>query len=256
MVASALARAALGLRFKRGHSMALIEVRDLVKTYTLGDQAVHALAGVSLDIEAGSFVAIMGASGSGKSTLMNIIGCLDKPTQGAYRLGGQAVQGMDSDALAALRNRQIGFVFQQFNLLPRTSALENVELPMVYAGVKAPERRSRALAALQRVGLGARADHTPNQLSGGQQQRVAIARALVNQPSLILADEPTGALDSKTSDDVMHLLAELHAQGMTVVLVTHEVDIAAWAERVLVFRDGTVLEDRRQTPRALVEATP
>jgi putative ABC transport system ATP-binding protein len=236
--------------------MALIEVRDLVKTYTLGDQAVHALAGVSLDIEAGSFVAIMGASGSGKSTLMNIIGCLDKPTQGAYRLGGQAVQGMDSDALAALRNRQIGFVFQQFNLLPRTSALENVELPMVYAGVKAPERRSRALAALQRVGLGARADHTPNQLSGGQQQRVAIARALVNQPSLILADEPTGALDSKTSDDVMHLLAELHAQGMTVVLVTHEVDIAAWAERVLVFRDGTVLEDRRQTPRALVEATP
>jgi putative ABC transport system ATP-binding protein len=236
--------------------MALIEVRDLVKTYTLGDQAVHALAGVSLDIEAGSFVAIMGASGSGKSTLMNIIGCLDKPTQGVYRLGGQAVQGMDSDALAALRNRQIGFVFQQFNLLPRTSALENVELPMVYAGVKAPERRSRALAALQRVGLGARADHTPNQLSGGQQQRVAIARALVNQPSLILADEPTGALDSKTSDDVMHLLAELHAQGMTVVLVTHEVDIAAWAERVLVFRDGTVLEDRRQTPRALVEATP
>ena len=256
MAASAPARAALGPRFERGHSMALIEVRDLVKTYTLGDQAVHALAGVSLDIEAGSFVAIMGASGSGKSTLMNIIGCLDKPTQGVYRLGGQAVQGMDSDALAALRNRQIGFVFQQFNLLPRTSALENVELPMVYAGVKAPERRSRALAALQRVGLGARADHTPNQLSGGQQQRVAIARALVNQPSLILADEPTGALDSKTSDDVMHLLAELHAQGMTVVLVTHEVDIAAWAERVLVFRDGTVLEDRRQTPRALVEATP
>ena len=256
MAASALAHAALGLRFKRGHSMALIEVRDLVKTYTLGDQAVHALAGVSLDIEAGSFVAIMGASGSGKRTVMNIIGCLDKPTLGVYRLGGQAVQGMDSDALAALRNRQIGFVFQQFNLLPRTSALENVELPMVYAGVKAPERRSRALAALQRVGLGARADHTPNQLSGGQQQRVAIARALVNQPSLILADEPTGALDSKTSEDVMHLLAELHAQGMTVVLVTHEVDIAAWAERVLVFRDGTVLEDRRQTPRALVEATP
>ncbi len=255
MAASAPVPVALGHRFERGHSMALIEVRDLVKTYTLGDQALQALAGVSLDIEAGSFVAIMGASGSGKSTLMNIIGCLDKPTQGEYRLGGQAVQGMDGDALAALRNRQIGFVFQQFNLLPRTSALENVELPMVYAGVKAPERRSRALAALQRVGLGARADHTPNQLSGGQQQRVAIARALVNQPSLILADEPTGALDSKTSDDVMHLLAELHAQGMTVVLVTHEVDIAAWAQRVLVFRDGQVLEDRPQTPRTL-EVSP
>ena len=222
--------------------MALIEVRDLVKTYTLGDQAVQALDGVSLQIQAGDFVAIMGASGSGKSTLMNILGCLDTPTSGEYRL-------------ADVRNVEIGFVFQQFNLLPRTSALENVELPMVYAGVKAAARRARALTALQRVGLGARADHTPNQLSGGQQQRVAIARALVNQPSLILADEPTGALDSKTSEDVMALLAELHRQGMTVVLVTHETDIAAWAQRVLVFRDGRVVEDRAQAPRTVQEAT-
>jgi putative ABC transport system ATP-binding protein len=234
--------------------MALIEVRDLVKTYTLGDQAVQALDGVSLQIRAGDFVAIMGASGSGKSTLMNILGCLDKPTSGEYRLAGEPVHRMRADALARLRNRQIGFVFQQFNLLPRTSALENVELPMVYAGVKAAERRTRALAALQRVGLGARADHAPNQLSGGQQQRVAIARALVNQPSLILADEPTGALDSKTSEDVMALLAELHRQGLTVVLVTHETDIAAWAQRVLVFRDGRVVEDRVQTPRTVHEA--
>ena len=235
--------------------MALIEVRDLVKTYTLGDQAVQALDGVSLQIQAGDFVAIMGASGSGKSTLMNILGCLDTPTSGEYRLAGEPVHHMRADALARLRNRQIGFVFQQFNLLPRTSALENVELPMVYAGVKAAARRARALTALQRVGLGARADHTPNQLSGGQQQRVAIARALVNQPSLILADEPTGALDSKTSEDVMALLAELHRQGMTVVLVTHETDIAAWAQRVLVFRDGRVVEDRAQAPRTVPEAT-
>ncbi len=234
--------------------MALIEVRDLVKTYTLGDQAVQALDGVSLQIQAGDFVAIMGASGSGKSTLMNILGCLDTPTSGEYRLAGEPVHHMRADALARLRNRQIGFVFQQFNLLPRTSALENVELPMVYAGVKAAARRARALTALQRVGLGARADHTPNQLSGGQQQRVAIARALVNQPSLILADEPTGALDSKTSEDVMALLAELHRQGMTVVLVTHETDIAAWAQRVLVFRDGRVVEDRAQAPRTVQEA--
>jgi putative ABC transport system ATP-binding protein len=233
--------------------MALIDVRDLVKTYTLGDQALQALDGVSLQIQAGDFVAIMGASGSGKSTLMNILGCLDTPTSGEYRLAGEPVHRMRADALARLRNRQIGFVFQQFNLLPRTSALENVELPMVYAGVKAAERRTRALAALQRVGLGARADHTPNQLSGGQQQRVAIARALVNQPSLILADEPTGALDSKTSEDVMALLADLHRQGLTVVLVTHETDIAAWAQRVLVFRDGRVVEDRAQAPRRAPE---
>ena len=223
--------------------MALIEARDLTKTYTMGDQTVHALRGVSLDIEAGGFVAIMGASGSGKSTLMNILGCLDVPTSGHYRLAGEAVDGLAPDALASIRNRRIGFVFQQFNLLPRTSALENVELPMVYAGVKAPERRARALAALQRVGLGERAGHTPSELSGGQQQRVAIARALVNQPSLILADEPTGALDSATSEDIMKLLTELNHQGMTVVLVTHEPDIATWARRKLVFRDGVMVED-------------
>jgi putative ABC transport system ATP-binding protein len=174
---------------------------------------------------------------------MNILGCLDVPTSGNYRLAGEAVDGLAPDALASIRNRRIGFVFQQFNLLPRTSALENVELPMVYAGIKGPERRARALAALQRVGLGERAGHTPSELSGGQQQRVAIARALVNQPSLILADEPTGALDTHTSEDIMKLLTELNQQGMTVVLVTHEPDIATWARRKLVFRDGVMVED-------------
>jgi putative ABC transport system ATP-binding protein len=226
--------------------MALIEARQLVKTYTMGGQTVHALRGVSLDIEAGAFVAIMGASGSGKSTLMNILGCLDRPSSGQYTLAGEAVDRLPGDALAGVRNRQIGFVFQQFNLLPRTSALENVELPMVYGGVKAPERRERAMAALQRVGLGERWQHTPAELSGGQQQRVAIARALVNQPSLILADEPTGALDTHTSEDIMRLLADLNHQGMTVVLVTHEPDIAAWARRRIVFRDGAIVEDVAQ----------
>ena len=223
--------------------MALIEARDLVKTYAMGDQTVHALRGVSLDIAEGEFVAIMGASGSGKSTLMNILGCLDQPSSGHYVLAGEAVETMAPDDLAGVRNRRIGFVFQQFNLLPRTSALENVELPMVYAGVKASVRRAKALAALQRVGLGERSGHTPSELSGGQQQRVAIARALVNEPVLILADEPTGALDTKTSEDIMQLLKELNAQGMTVVLVTHENDIAAWARRKLVFRDGQIVED-------------
>ena len=227
-------------------SSALIEARDLVKTYTMGEQTVHALRGVSLDIVEGDFVAIMGASGSGKSTLMNILGCLDLPSTGEYRLAGEEVEAMAQDQLASIRNRRIGFVFQQFNLLPRTSALENVELPMVYAGVKAAERRARSLAALQRVGLGERGDHTPSELSGGQQQRVAIARALVNQPQLILADEPTGALDTKTSEDIMRLLTELNAQGMTVVIVTHESDIASWARRKLVFRDGEIVEDVRQ----------
>ena len=225
--------------------MALIEARDLTKAYSLGGQTVHALRGVSLDIEAGEFVAIMGASGSGKSTLMNILGCLDRPTSGEYRLAGEAVQAMSSDQLASIRNRRIGFVFQQFNLLARTRALENVELPMVYAAVKAPGRRARALAALQQVGLGERIDHTPAELSGGQQQRVAIARALVNQPLLVLADEPTGALDSQTSGDIMRLLAQLKAQGITVVLVTHEPDVAAWARRRIVFRDGLIVEDAR-----------
>lgn len=223
--------------------MALIEARELVKTYVMGDQTVHALRGVSLDIEEGEFVAIMGASGSGKSTLMNILGCLDQPSSGRYVLAGEEVETMAPDDLAGVRNRRIGFVFQQFNLLPRTSAVENVELPMVYAGVKASARRDKAMAALQRVGLGERSGHTPSELSGGQQQRVAIARALVNDPVLILADEPTGALDTKTSEDIMQLLKELNAQGMTVVLVTHENDIAAWARRKLVFRDGQMVED-------------
>ena len=212
----------------------------------MGDQTVHALRGVSLSIEKGAFVAIMGASGSGKSTLMNIMGCLDLPSTGEYRLAGEAVETMSSDDLASIRNRRIGFVFQQFNLLPRTSALENVELPMVYAGIKAPERRAKALAALQKVGLGERTGHTPAELSGGQQQRVAIARALVNNPQLILADEPTGALDSQTSEDIMRLLTDLNAQGMTVVLVTHEADIAAWARRKIVFKDGLMVEDITQ----------
>ncbi len=226
--------------------MALIEARNLSKTYAMGSTTVHALRDVSLDIEEGDFVAIMGASGSGKSTLMNILGCLDQPSGGEYRLAGEEVDAMEGDQLASIRNRRIGFVFQQFNLLPRTSALENVELPMVYAGIKAADRRARALAALQRVGLGERWQHTPSELSGGQQQRVAIARALVNSPQLILADEPTGALDTRTSEDIMRLLDELNRQGMTVVIVTHEADIAAWARRRLVFRDGQIVEDVRQ----------
>ncbi len=228
--------------------MALIEARDITKAYEMGDQTVHALRGVSVDIAEGEFVAIMGSSGSGKSTLMNILGCLDRPTSGTYHLAGEAVEGMGADQLASVRNRRIGFVFQQFNLLPRTSAVENVELPMVYSGVKATVRRERALAALRKVGLAERSSHTPAELSGGQQQRVAIARALVNEPQLILADEPTGALDSKTSEDIMRLLADLNAQGMTVVIVTHEADIAAWARRRLVFRDGLILEDTRSDP--------
>jgi putative ABC transport system ATP-binding protein len=230
--------------------MPLICATNLTKTYVMGDQTVHALRGVSLSIEEGAFVAIMGASGSGKSTLMNIMGCLDLPTSGEYRLADEAVQGMSPDDLASIRNRRIGFVFQQFNLLPRTSALENVELPMVYAGLKAPERKAKALAALQKVGLGERIHHTPAELSGGQQQRVAIARALVNNPQLILADEPTGALDSQTSEDIMRLLTDLNAQGMTVVLVTHEADIAAWARRKIVFRDGVIVEDVMQADRS------
>jgi ABC-type lipoprotein export system ATPase subunit len=230
----------------------LIQARNICKTYWMGTpaqhrtgegQTVHALRDVSLEIASGDFVAIMGASGSGKSTLMNILGCLDLPSSGTYHLAGEAVEGMEPDQLASVRNRRIGFVFQQFNLLPRTSALENVELPMVYSGVKAAARRERAVQALQRVGLGERMGHTPAELSGGQQQRVAIARALVNQPQLILADEPTGALDSQTSEDIMRLLTELNRQGMTVVLVTHEADIAGWARRKLVFKDGHIVQD-------------
>ena len=233
-------------------ALPLIVLRDVSKVYAAG-QTVHALRGVNLEIAAGEFVAIMGASGSGKSTLMNILGCLDTPTSGSYLLDGVPVQDRDADALAALRNRRMGFVFQQFNLMPRTSALENVELPLMYAGVRQPERSRRALAALQRVGLGERSSHSPAQLSGGQQQRVAIARALVNEPALILADEPTGALDSETSTEVMQLLDTLNRQGITVILVTHEADMAAWARRRLLFKDGRLVADennRNLTPIA------
>ena len=227
----------------------LIRVEDLHKDYALGDTVVHALDGISLAIDAGEFVAIMGPSGSGKSTFMNMLGCLDRPTSGAYWLAGEDVAHMDADQLAAIRNRRIGFVFQQFNLLPRTSAVENVELPLIYAGVPPKERRRRALERLAQVGLAARADHQPSQLSGGQQQRVAIARALVNDPSLILADEPTGALDSRTGIEIMALLQQLNAAGMTIVVVTHEREIAAYARRLIAFRDGRVVSDRRQAAR-------
>ena len=223
-------------------ALPLIVLRDVSKVYAAG-QTVHALRSVNVEIAAGEFVAIMGASGSGKSTLMNILGCLDTPTSGSYLLDGVPVQDRDPDALAALRNRRMGFVFQQFNLMPRTSALENVELPLLYAGVRQPERSRRALAALQRVGLADRSSHSPAQLSGGQQQRVAIARALVNEPALILADEPTGALDSETSAEVMQLLDALNRQGITVILVTHEADMAAWARRRLLFKDGRLVAD-------------
>ena len=227
----------------------LIRVADLHKDYTLGDSVVRALDGVSLAIDAGEFVAVMGPSGSGKSTFMNVIGCLDRPSSGAYWIAGEDVAHKNVDQLATIRNQRIGFVFQQFNLLPRTSALENVELPLVYAAVTAAERHRRAAAKLAEVGLGSRLDHHPSQLSGGQQQRVAIARALVNDPALILADEPTGALDSRTSLEIMALLQELNRAGMTIVVVTHEHDIAAYASRLISFRDGRVLSDERQAPR-------
>jgi putative ABC transport system ATP-binding protein len=221
----------------------LLRTRDLAKVYEVGDNRIPALDGVSVDIARGEFVAVMGPSGSGKSTFMNVIGCLDRATAGEYLLDGQPVAGLDADALAAVRNRHIGFVFQSFNLLARTSALENVELPLVYAGMKAKERRTRALEMLAGVGLAERAGHLPQQLSGGQQQRVAIARALVTHPALILADEPTGALDSRTSLEIMALFQSLNRRGMTVVLVTHEPDVARFARRVLRFRDGRVVAD-------------
>jgi putative ABC transport system ATP-binding protein len=223
----------------------LIHTRDLVKLYRMGGSEVHALDGVSVDIDEGEFVAVMGPSGSGKSTFMNVLGCLDRPTSGDYLLGGDRVSEMAGDQLAVVRNKRIGFVFQQFNLLARTPAVENVALPLVYAGVSSPERKTRAMAMLKRVGLGDRTDHHPAQLSGGQQQRVAIARALVTEPLLILADEPTGALDSKTSLEIMALFQELNRQGMTVVLVTHEHDVARFARRILVFRDGKVVQDEQ-----------
>jgi putative ABC transport system ATP-binding protein len=222
----------------------IIRIRDLTRHYVMGTETVQALRGVSLDIMRNEYVAIMGPSGSGKSTMMNMIGCLDTPTGGEYWLNGQEVSQLTDDQLARVRNKEIGFVFQTFNLLPRATSLHNVELPLVYAGVSAKERRSRASAALGRVGLGNRMDHRPNELSGGQRQRVAIARALVNEPSILLADEPTGNLDSTTSEEIMQVFSELHRQGQTIIMVTHEADIAAHAERTVVLRDGRVETDR------------
>jgi putative ABC transport system ATP-binding protein len=223
----------------------VIEVTDLHKEYRMGTNVVHALQGISLQVHTGEFVAVMGPSGSGKSTFMNVLGCLDRPTSGAYALNDRNIAELAGDELATVRNRYIGFVFQQFNLLARTPAVENVELPMVYAGVAKKARTAKAMEILKRVGLGDRTDHHPSQLSGGQQQRVAIARALVTEPLLILADEPTGALDSKTSLEIMALFQELNRQGMTVVLVTHEPDVARFAQRIIAFRDGKVVQDER-----------
>ena len=222
----------------------LIRVVDLAKDYVMGSNVVPALRGVTLDIDAGEFVAVMGPSGSGKSTFMNLLGCLDHPTAGRYSLDGQEVSALSGDELAAVRSRKLGFVFQHFNLLARTTALDNVALPLLYGNVPAAERLKRATRRLTQIGLAERMDHHPAQLSGGQQQRVAIARALVNDPQLVLADEPTGALDSRTSVEIMALLQELNREGITIVLVTHEHDIADFAGRIISFRDGKVIEDR------------
>ena len=232
----------------------VIQVKHLVRTYRTGAFDVHALRGVDFTIEAGELVAIMGTSGSGKSTLMNILGCLDQPTAGEYVLNGQSVGGLSRDERALIRNREIGFVFQSFNLLGRTTALENVELPLVYGGTRGRERHARSVEALTRVGLAERMDRKPSQLSGGQQQRVAIARALVNRPAILLADEPTGNLDSRTSIEILALFQDLNREGVTVVLITHEPDIAAYAGRVLVMKDGRLTVDRRQVPQSAAEA--
>jgi putative ABC transport system ATP-binding protein len=226
--------------------MALIDTHDLWKTYVMGSEEIHALRGVSIGIERGEYVAIMGPSGSGKSTLMNLIGCLDTPSKGSYLLNGKQVGQMNDNELARIRNEEIGFVFQTFNLLPRATALQNVELPLVYAGVQGKERGQRAKEALDKVELSSRMGHRPNELSGGQRQRVAIARALVNNPSILLADEPTGNLDSKTGSEIMALFARLHEAGNTIVLVTHEADVAAFAHRTIHLRDGQVEKDVRQ----------
>jgi putative ABC transport system ATP-binding protein len=229
---------------KKGGASVLIQLTDVVKVYDMGAVAVLALDGISLEVDKGEYMAIMGPSGSGKSTLMNIIGCLDTPTEGTYRLNGQLVNQMSDDQLARIRNQEIGFVFQTFNLLPRATALENVEVPLIYAGVPRRERHQRAKEMLERVGLGDRLHHQPNELSGGQRQRVAIARALVNNPSLLLADEPTGNLDSRTGAEIMELFDRLNQEGHTIVLVTHEEDIAAHARRIVRLRDGKILDDR------------
>ena len=228
---------------------ALISFTDLTKVYDVGGELVHALAGVSLDIAEGEYIAIMGPSGSGKSTLMNILGCLDSPTGGSYRLKGREIARLNDDELATIRNKEIGFVFQTFNLLARSDALHNVELPLIYAGIGPKERKERAEAALTEVGLESRMRHKPNELSGGQRQRVAIARALVNRPSIILADEPTGNLDTKTGNDILGAFEKIHANGKTVVVVTHEEDVAAHAKRVVRLRDGVIESDIRQAGR-------
>src|SRR5450830_1039401 len=225
--------------------MALIETVDLWKTYVMGAEEIHALRGISISIEPGEYVAVMGPSGSGKSTLMNLIGCLDTPSKGSYLLNGKQVSQMNDNELARIRNEEIGFVFQTFNLLPRATALHNVELPLVYAGVSAKEREQRAKSALDKVELGDRITHRPNELSGGQRQRVAVARALVNNPSILLADEPTGNLDTATGNEIMGLFERLHQQGNTIVLVTHEHDIALHARRIIHVRDGKVEKDEK-----------
>ncbi|CAA9533969.1 MAG: ABC-type antimicrobial peptide transport system, ATPase component [uncultured Sphingosinicella sp.] len=229
----------------------LVEARDLAKDYRMGEETVHALRGVSCTVESGEFVAIMGASGSGKSTFMNMVGCLDVPSGGALLVDGVETGAMDSDALAELRNRTIGFVFQQFNLLARTSALDNVAVPLIYAGVRPGERQARARAKLEAMGLGDRLDHSPAKLSGGQQQRVAIARALVTEPKILLADEPTGALDSATSDEIMRIFQQRNDEGITIVLVTHEADIARYARRRILFRDGRIIDDELVSDRLI-----
>jgi putative ABC transport system ATP-binding protein len=231
----------------------LIHLRDITKIYQMGDMEVRALDGVSLSIHEGEYVAIMGPSGSGKSTMMNVIGCLDTPSSGEYELNGKVVSTMSDDELAQIRNEEIGFVFQTFNLLARTSSLQNVELPLIYAGLHPHDRHAKALQALDNVGLASRADHMPNQLSGGQRQRVAIARALVNNPSLLLADEPTGALDTRTSIEIMALFEELYQKGNTIILVTHEDDIARHAHRIVKLLDGKIKHDEPNTPISMAE---